>query len=74
MVEFKGCRITTRVPNFIAGAKVPHVIYRVDRKDGNGWKLAREGVLYGPFDSPEAAHSAAETIARGWIDRHAEGR
>ena len=50
--------------------KVSHAVYRVDRKDGDDWKLAREEKINGPFDSAEDARQAAESVAREWIDLH----
>ena len=66
---YKGHRIITIVTSPYGGGKVAHVVYRVDRKDGDDWKLAREGKLYGPFDSLEGARTSAESVARGWIDQ-----
>ena len=66
---YKGHRIITIVTSPYGGGKVTHVVYRVDRKDGDDWKLAREGKLYGPFDSLEGARTSAEWVARGWIDQ-----
>ena len=66
---YKGHRITTTVMSPYAVGKVAQVIYQVDRKDGDGWKLAREGKLYGPFDSSEDARSSGQSVARKWIDQ-----
>ena len=66
---YKGHRIITIVTSPYGEGKVTHVVYRVDRRDGDHWKLAREGKLYGPFDSLEGARTSAESVARGWIDQ-----
>ena len=65
---YKGHRITTSARSPYGLGKVDHVIYYVDRKDADEWKLAHEGKLYGPFDSLEDARSAGESVARKWID------
>jgi hypothetical protein len=65
----KGHRITTIVTSPYGVGKVPHVVYRVDRKDGDNWKLALEGKLYGPFDCLEDACVSVGLAARYWIDR-----
>ena len=62
---YKGHRIITIATSPYGRGKVAHVVYRVDRKDGDDWKLAREGKLYGPFDSLEGARTSAESVARG---------
>jgi hypothetical protein len=60
---YDGYRITTSTPNHVGTIKVPNVIYRVERKEGNSWKLAHEGVLYGPFNSNQEALEAAAAVA-----------
>ena len=70
MIEHKGYRILTTVPNIPGSINLNRVIYRIDRRERDGWNHIREGTLYGPFNSHDDARSAAESAARGWIDLH----
>ena len=66
--DYKGYSISTTVAYFPQGASVTETVYRVTTSG----KLVREDTVYGPFDSPEDAHTAADAAARLWIDQHGD--
>ena len=68
MSEYKGHRITTAITAL--SRPVMDAIYRVDRRDGDGWKLAHRGILSGPFNTADDAHATAGAAGRAWVDQH----
>ena len=67
MIEYKGYRIETTVPNFWTSAAMAN--YRVDSRNKRGWQRAHEGTIRGSFKDLDAAHFAADAAARLWVDQ-----